>query len=115
VIAANEAQHKELSVLKMAAAKVVKYMHPGSVTNDEALVSRLEDMPTIIQQHCEATANSAAGLCLATAKAHFPKMDPAALEDGFPQGVESDDAMKLFNDVLPHARVVAKKLRLDPA
>jgi DNA-binding transcriptional regulator YdaS (Cro superfamily) len=102
-------------VLKTAAEKVVKYMHPGSATGDEALVSRLEDMPTTIQQHCEATANSAAGLCLATAKAHFPKIDPAALEDGFPQGVESDDAMKLFNDVLPHASVVAKKLRIDPA
>jgi DNA-binding transcriptional regulator YdaS (Cro superfamily) len=99
----------------MAAEKVVKYMHPGSSTGDEALVSRLEDMPTTIQQHCEATANSAAGLCLATAKAHFPKIDPAALEDGFPQGVESDDAMKLFNDVLPHATIVAKKLCIDPA
>jgi DNA-binding transcriptional regulator YdaS (Cro superfamily) len=102
-------------VLKMAAEKVVKYMHPGFTIGDEALVSRLEDMPTTIQQHCEATANSAAGLCLATAKAHFPKIDPAALEDGFPQGVESDDAMQLFNDMLPHASIVAKKLRIDPA
>jgi hypothetical protein len=99
----------------MAAEKVIVYMHPGMPIGDEALVSRLEDMPNTIYQHCEATANSAAGLCLATAKAHFPKIDPAALEDGFPQGVDSEDAMKLFNDALPHATIVAKKLRIDPA